>query len=192
MVGDLDQEHNLLVTKTRCSLLANALVNKPGAEFAATLREWLHGEPVAAPVSVSAPAPARPVAEVQNPNVSNYITVLPKSDGGDPAQPALTIEEVLAKFQEASSEMELLQVGPLARSLPAAHLAVARKAYANRQKELQAREQGVRLVRQAFAKDPQKTVDFFGQHGVVLDSSEAIDGLSDEALEAFTDHHHAQ
>jgi|694.fasta_scaffold50124_3 hypothetical protein len=59
VVGDLDQEHSLLVTKTRCSSLAGALVSRPGAEFATTLRQWLQGAPAPAAAPV-AQAPAEP------------------------------------------------------------------------------------------------------------------------------------
>lgn len=46
VVGDLDQDNTLVVTKTRCSALHNAVVSKPGHELATTLAEWLDGEPV--------------------------------------------------------------------------------------------------------------------------------------------------
>lgn len=41
LVGHLDQENNLVVTKSRCPALAGAVVNKPGTDFGLTLREWL-------------------------------------------------------------------------------------------------------------------------------------------------------
>jgi hypothetical protein len=41
LVGHLDQEHNLVVTKSRCPALSGAVVNKPGTDFGLTLREWL-------------------------------------------------------------------------------------------------------------------------------------------------------
>ena len=57
LVGDLDQDHVLTVTKTRCPVVADACVRKPGREFAETLLAWLNdigtvpttAAPVAAP-----------------------------------------------------------------------------------------------------------------------------------------------
>jgi hypothetical protein len=42
LVGQLDYENNLVVTKSRCPALSGAVVNKPGAEFGMTLRDWLN------------------------------------------------------------------------------------------------------------------------------------------------------
>lgn len=39
--GDLDQDHNLVIGKTRCSALGGQVIAKPGAKLAATLNEWL-------------------------------------------------------------------------------------------------------------------------------------------------------
>jgi AAA domain len=41
VVADLDQDHNLIVTKTRCPALAGAVINKAGERVANTLLEWL-------------------------------------------------------------------------------------------------------------------------------------------------------
>lgn len=41
VIGDIDQRHVLRVTKTRCAALDDAVIPKPGAEIAKTLREWL-------------------------------------------------------------------------------------------------------------------------------------------------------
>jgi hypothetical protein len=39
--GELDLDNTLSITKTRCSLLTNAIIEKPGAELAGTIQEWL-------------------------------------------------------------------------------------------------------------------------------------------------------
>lgn len=44
IVGDLTQEHELVITKTRCTILADQVVARPGAELAETLKEWLSGD----------------------------------------------------------------------------------------------------------------------------------------------------
>lgn len=41
VVGDMDLENNLVVSKTRCSALAGAVINRPDEKFAATILEWL-------------------------------------------------------------------------------------------------------------------------------------------------------
>lgn len=41
IVGDLDHDHNLVITKSRCSALADAVINKPGKDFARKIRTWL-------------------------------------------------------------------------------------------------------------------------------------------------------
>ena len=41
VVGDLDWENRLVVTKTRCPELAGAVINKPGKDFANVLKAWL-------------------------------------------------------------------------------------------------------------------------------------------------------
>jgi hypothetical protein len=41
VVGDLDQDHKLVITKTRCSALDGAVITKPGADLARALRDWL-------------------------------------------------------------------------------------------------------------------------------------------------------
>jgi len=43
--GDLDQENNLVVTKSRCPQLSGQVINRPGAEMAETLKDWLSGAP---------------------------------------------------------------------------------------------------------------------------------------------------
>lgn len=47
IVGDLDTENTLVISKTRCSALNGAVVRKPGNELARTIWDWLNdGEPV--------------------------------------------------------------------------------------------------------------------------------------------------
>ena len=41
IVGDMDTENNLVVSKTRCPDIAGLVVNRPGAEFAQTILNWL-------------------------------------------------------------------------------------------------------------------------------------------------------
>lgn len=43
--GDLDQDNNLSITKSRCSALQGKVINRPGKAMAETLTEWLAGAP---------------------------------------------------------------------------------------------------------------------------------------------------
>lgn len=51
VVGDIDLEHRLVISKTRCEALEGEVIDKPGAELADTLKAWL---------TEGAPAPPRP------------------------------------------------------------------------------------------------------------------------------------
>jgi hypothetical protein len=42
VVGDLDLEHNLVVTKSRCPVLADAVIHRPDETFGLTLLNWLN------------------------------------------------------------------------------------------------------------------------------------------------------
>lgn len=41
IIGDLDLDHNLIITKTRCLELDNEVIKKPDAEFGETVKAWL-------------------------------------------------------------------------------------------------------------------------------------------------------
>lgn len=43
--GDMDQDNNLSITKSRCSALQGKVINRPGRDMAVTLIEWLAGAP---------------------------------------------------------------------------------------------------------------------------------------------------
>ncbi|WP_392530179.1 ATP-binding protein [Nostoc sp. C117] len=44
VVGDMDKDNNLIITKSRCPKLSGQVIHKPGKELAYTLRAWM-GEP---------------------------------------------------------------------------------------------------------------------------------------------------
>lgn len=66
VVGDLDRDNTMVVGKSRCVALAGQVIRKPGAQIAATLAEWLHGEPSAdvADAPRRARAPIAPIAPI--------------------------------------------------------------------------------------------------------------------------------
>lgn len=57
VVGDLDQDHNFRVSKTRCRTLDGYSVNKPGEEVVRKLRGWLESGERAPTVEQPAPSP---------------------------------------------------------------------------------------------------------------------------------------
>lgn len=63
IVADLDQDNNLIVTKTRMASLGGQVVNKPGEKLALQIRDWCNTgekmpEPVAKPQTQSSSRPA--------------------------------------------------------------------------------------------------------------------------------------
>lgn len=59
IVGDMDIDNNLIVTKTRCSALAGAVIPRPGEELANIIKAWLTDgqEPTAKPTPAPTPKP---------------------------------------------------------------------------------------------------------------------------------------
>jgi len=57
VVGRMDHTHSMLITKTRCSAIADAFIEHPGDELARVLKEWLT-DGVAEPEPMRQPAPA--------------------------------------------------------------------------------------------------------------------------------------
>lgn len=56
VVGDMDQDNVLVVSKTRCPELKRAVVKEPGEDFAKVLKDWLtDGAPVAQPQPAEQP-----------------------------------------------------------------------------------------------------------------------------------------
>ena len=43
IAAEMDIDHTMLVQKSRCPALANAVIARPGADLAKTLRDWLQG-----------------------------------------------------------------------------------------------------------------------------------------------------
>ncbi|HSW63363.1 MAG TPA: ATP-binding protein [Dissulfurispiraceae bacterium] len=62
LVGDLDQEHNLVITKSRCHALADAVIAMPGLELAKALRQWCYSD-VSEPEQAPQPEPPPPTVD---------------------------------------------------------------------------------------------------------------------------------
>lgn len=65
VVGDLDYEHSLVVTKTRCKRFKDAIIREAGEQFGTDLASWLNDGadvPETGPADAVTPAPATGVA----------------------------------------------------------------------------------------------------------------------------------
>jgi hypothetical protein len=70
VVGDIDHDHNYVISKSRCSVLADRVIEKPGEQIAKVLREWLSdGAPMPEPKAETplAAAPPEPTVERDDP-----------------------------------------------------------------------------------------------------------------------------
>jgi energy-coupling factor transporter ATP-binding protein EcfA2 len=45
VIGDMDQDNTLIVSKTRCPSLVGAVISRPNADLATVLAQWLRAEP---------------------------------------------------------------------------------------------------------------------------------------------------
>lgn len=58
IVGDMDLSHTMVITKSRCRNLSDAVINHPGTDLANKIQAWLSdGAPAEAPATAPAPAP---------------------------------------------------------------------------------------------------------------------------------------
>lgn len=73
VVGEIDFDHVLHVTKTRCFALDDAHIRRPGADLAATLRAWLEEGVDAPPQREHAPEPARPAKPARDPVLARIL-----------------------------------------------------------------------------------------------------------------------
>lgn len=94
--GDMNQEHELIVRKTRCPQIADAVILKPGKPLAETLRAWLTGtpQPTPAPAPQPTPAPARRFPEPTQDDLDEedgYLREMAGADAGDGDEATETI-----------------------------------------------------------------------------------------------------
>jgi hypothetical protein len=70
VVADMDLDHNLMIAKTRCSVLADQVLRKPTRALGETLRAWLEdgAAPIVAPVVAPAPTPVPAPAPTSSPS----------------------------------------------------------------------------------------------------------------------------
>jgi hypothetical protein len=104
IVGDIDVDHNLVISKSRMATLADAVVSKPNVEWFAQIATWLNSgeaadveKPAPKPEPAAPKAPAvvssdgTPYAEMETPQLTarfNQITKTLKNNGLTPEQKA--------------------------------------------------------------------------------------------------------
>lgn len=80
VVAEMDMEHNMIVTKTRCKALTDRAFNRPGAEVAEILHEWLGESAPEKPKRNGGKAASKPRAEAR-PEIDEPET--PRAGGGN-------------------------------------------------------------------------------------------------------------
>lgn len=92
--GEMTQDNELIIHKTRCPALTNALIAKPGKPLADTLRIWLSGAPTPTPVKAERPLPElTPISQVERP-AAPAPTPAPAPK---PQNAALTVQTLFAR-----------------------------------------------------------------------------------------------
>lgn len=84
IVGEMDLEHNLVITKSRCLALADKVFHKPGKELADAIKAWLSdGAPESvqhgAAVTISVPEKTQMVTQVVNGHANGNGSLTPGS-----------------------------------------------------------------------------------------------------------------
>ena len=70
VVGDMDLDHNLIISKSRCRALADKIFPRPGREVAEILREWIGdgGQAATPDAAPESPAEAQPEPDDDGPH----------------------------------------------------------------------------------------------------------------------------
>jgi hypothetical protein len=151
VVGDIDQDHGFSVTKTRCNVLADAYIEKPGRQLAETLVGWLRGEARPAPVA----APQAPASDARVPtSTAASVPSPPPARAAASAPPQFGAADLLSRISSAATLDDLRALYSEATALPKGtpeRAAVAR-AYAERKVQIdQAAAEAERLAQEAEA-----------------------------------------
>jgi AAA domain len=82
IVGDLDGENNLVVSKTRCPALSGVVVNHPDAKLAQVISDWLSdGVPENSPGPAAAPHPVPAGPGDATPNLEPWLSAIDEVNG---------------------------------------------------------------------------------------------------------------
>ena len=100
IVADMDIDHNLMVSKSRCEVMADAVVNKPNEKFFETLLNWLNdGEPITEKI-IDDEKQKRPVSEAINDLFGEPVPVLDQPI----LEPVMTLETAMAVKNSEGAE----------------------------------------------------------------------------------------
>lgn len=153
LVGDIDQDHNFSVSKTRCRALDGYSVHKPGEEVVKKLRSWLEtGERASPPSSPAQAAPPLATApDAGKEGVGEAVASRPADAAAispvtaavaattlTTVAPASTPDPLLSEITSAANQAALDALVPKVSGLPEVRRAVLRAAWVARQKEVRA------------------------------------------------------
>jgi hypothetical protein len=103
VVGDVTQEHDLIVTKTRAAFLKDAVIHEAGEDLGRQLAAWLaDGEPVA---PVAPPAPPKPAAAAPVADDRPLVEVIAESIAK--ASSDRTLRKIIARLDELVAEDQI-------------------------------------------------------------------------------------
>lgn len=88
VVGDMDIDHNLAVTKSRCEVLADKVVLKPDARFWQTFVDWLNSGADAPPPQRAAATPPPTEREYSESEIGPDFDAPPHEESEPPTAPA--------------------------------------------------------------------------------------------------------
>lgn len=93
IVGDMEPDNTLIVSKTRCSALNGKIFKRPGDDLAQVIWEWLNdGDEAWTPPPAVAPAAELPSVDNPQPHIG--------ADAGKPTRPQLGLLRALCKETE--------------------------------------------------------------------------------------------
>jgi AAA domain-containing protein len=139
VVGDLDQDHNFKVSKTRCRTLDGYGVNKPGEEVIRKLRGWLESGTAVDDRARPTPKEAHPTAiaatkpDAPNGTSSAAAPVGATSSTPDQAPASSSIDPlvtgILDEIAKAVTQVELDAIVPKVKDMPEVPRSVVRAAW---------------------------------------------------------------
>lgn len=133
VVGDLNGENALSITKTRCSALNAAFIEQPGEEMGSALRAWLTdgADPAPMPKRPALPGGAQKLPATQRPAATP-----PKQEQKPTAAPPFDITKAMLGIARAATAAELEKLAESFKAAPAAQKETLRAVYAGRLAEL--------------------------------------------------------
>jgi hypothetical protein len=134
VVGDIDHDHNLVISKTRCPKLDGAVIHKPGRQIAETLLEWLNS---------GAPDDERPVPSYEVGSGSSIglgdqrITDVAGRAPEPPASPVSEVDALTKAIDDAPTPDALAALIPRLQAAPPADKPALRAFYNARRAKLE-------------------------------------------------------